>query len=308
MMNVIITGSTGFVGRHLVPKLIFEKYQILELTRNLEVSNQLYGENTQKSLIDDDQNALVSTIEEFKPDVIIHLASFLTSLDDYGSLAKLLDSNISFFCRVLDATKNINLKLFVNTGTFAEYHSGDSNFDPAYLYAATKTASRSFLDYYSKVYAFKQTTVVPYTIYGGKDSQKKIIDIISDSITSKIPIDLSPGEQILDFIHIDDVTNFYMMLIKNTKGLPAKSNFPLGTGTGHTLKQVATIIEEVTSQKTNINWGGKQYRNSDVMYAVADSISINNFIDWHPNILLKDGIEKYLMPKSNDFDRNEKIN
>ena len=87
-MNVIITGSTGFVGRHLVPKLIFEKYQILELTRSIDVSNRLYGEDTQKFLIDDDQNALVSTIEEFKPDVIIHLASFLTSSDDYNSLNK----------------------------------------------------------------------------------------------------------------------------------------------------------------------------------------------------------------------------
>jgi nucleoside-diphosphate-sugar epimerase len=307
-MNVVVTGSTGFVGRHLVTKLILEKYQILELTRSIDVSTQLYGDITQKFLIDDNQEALVKTIEEFKPDVIIHLASFLTSLDDYDSLTKLLDSNISFFCRVLDATKNSNLKLFVNTGTFAEYYSGDTNFDPAYIYAATKTASRSFLDYYSKVYNFKQTTVIPYTIYGGKDTQKKIIDIISDSITSKLPIDLSPGEQILDFIHIDDVTNFYMMLIKNINRLPAKSNLPLGTGTGHTLKQVAAIIEEVTNQKTNINWGGKQYRNSDVMFAVADLISINNFIDWHPNILIKEGIEKYLMSKSKEFDRNEKIN
>jgi nucleoside-diphosphate-sugar epimerase len=301
MMNVIVTGSTGFVGRHLVAKLILEKYQILELTRNLDVSTKLYGDNTKKFLINDDQDALVKTIEEFKPDVIIQLASFLTSLDDYNSLNKLLDSNITFFCRLLDATKNSNLKLFVNTGTFAEYHSGDTNFDPAYLYAATKTASRSFLDYYSKVYNFKQTTVVPYTIYGGKDTQKKIIDIIYDSTISETAIDLSPGEQVLDFIHIDDVTNFYMILIKNINRLPAKSNLPLGTGTGHTLKQVAAMIEEVTHQKTNINWGGKQYRNSDVMYAVADLITINYYIDWHPNILLKEGIEKYVMPKSIDL-------
>lgn len=306
-MNVIVTGSTGFVGRHLVAKLIFEKYQILELTRNIDVSTQLYGDNTKKFLIDDDQDALVKTIEEFKPDLIIHLASFLTSLDDYNSLNKLLDSNISFFCRLLDALKNSNLKLFVNTGTFAEYHTGDTNFDPAYLYAATKTASRSFLDYYSKVYDFKQTTVVPYTIYGGKDTQKKIIDIIYDSTTSKIPIDLSPGEQVLDFIHIDDVTNFYMMLIKNTNGLPEKSNFMLGTGVGHTLKQVAIMIEGITHKKTNINWGGKQYRNSDVMYAVADLISINKFIAWHPNILLKVGIEKSIT-KANKPNDNIQIN
>ena len=296
-MKIIITGSTGFVGRHLVPKLIIDKCQILELTRNLDVSTQLYGENTQKYLIDENQDTLTKTIEEFKPDVIIHLASFLTSLDDYNSLNKLLDSNISFFCRLLDAIKNVDLKLFVNTGTFAEYFKGDNDFDPAYLYAATKTASRSFLDYYSKVYNFKQTTVVPYTIYGGNDTQKKIIDIIYDSIESKTPIDLSPGEQVLDFIHIDDVTEFYILLIENLNKLPNKSNYQLGTGVGHTLKQVAQIIEDNSNHKTNINWGGKDYRPSDVMYAVADISATFIALEWSPKLSLNASISNYFKNK-----------
>lgn len=297
MMNVLVTGSTGFVGRHLVAKLILKKYKVLELTRSINASTRLYGNNTQKFLIDDNQEALTRAIEEFKPDVIIHLASFLTSLDDYNSLNKLVDSNISFFCRLLDASKNSNLKLFVNTGTFAEYYNGDTNFDPAYLYAATKTASRSFLDYYSKVCNYKQTTVVPYTIYGGKDTQKKIIDIIYESTTSKTSIDLSPGEQILDFIHIEDVVNFYMMLIKDSDILPEKSNFLLGTGVGHTLKQVAAMVEKITHQKTNINWGGKQYRNSDVMYAVADISTAFNMLKWKPKLSLNEGITEYFYSK-----------
>jgi nucleoside-diphosphate-sugar epimerase len=291
-MKIIITGSTGFVGRHLIPKLLSKNYINLELTRNLNVSNQLYEDKTQKYLIDEDQNELVKTIEEFNPDVIIHLASFLTSLDDYNSLNKLLDSNITFFCRLLDATKNIDLKLFVNTGTFAEYHSSNNVFDPAYLYAASKSASRSFLDYYSKVYNFKQTTVVPFTIYGGIDTQKKIIDIIHDSTINSNPVDLSPGEQILDFIHIDDVTDFYIVLIQNQHNIPNKSNFQLGSGVGNSLKQVAQLIEKISAKKTNINWGGKQYRNSDIMYAVADISEIINTFHWCPKINLIEGIQK----------------
>jgi nucleoside-diphosphate-sugar epimerase len=293
-MNVIITGSTGFVGRHLVPKLIFEKHQILELTRNIDFSNQLYGENTQKFLIEEDQNELISTIEKFRPDVVIHLASFLTSSDDYSSLNKLLETNIFFFCRLLDAIKNVDLKLFVNTGTAAEYLRGKNDFDPAYLYAATKTATRSFLDYYSKAYSFKYTTVVPYTIYGGNYTQKKIIDIITNSINSKTPIDLSPGEQVLDFIHVDDVTDFYIILVNNFNKLSQKTNFLLGTGIGHTLKQVAQIIEDISKHKTNINWGGKDYRPSDVMYAVADISEINNTFQWKPKINLIEGIQKLM--------------
>jgi nucleoside-diphosphate-sugar epimerase len=298
-MNIVITGSTGFVGQHIVPKLINKEYKILEITIEPEVSERLYGNKTQKYLITDDQESYLSILESFKPDVVIHLASFLTSADDYNTLRKLVNTNIVFYCRLLDALKNTNLKLFVNTGTFAEYFSGDGVLDPAYLYAATKTASRSFLDYYSKVYSFKQATVVPYTIYGGKDTQKKIIDLIYDSIGSATALDLSPGEQVLDFIHVDDVSDFYVKIIENIELLPQKINFQLGTGVGHTLKQVAAIIEEVTQQKTNINWGGKSYRDSDVMYAVANNDDQLKQIKWEASLSLQEGIENFIKIKTN---------
>jgi nucleoside-diphosphate-sugar epimerase len=290
-MKILITGSTGFVGRHLIPKLIHSKHSILEITIQPEISLGLYGNDTHKYVPhEEDQYGFNKAVKDFKPEIVIHLASFLTSLDDYNTLIKLLNTNITFFCQILDAIKECDIKLFVNTGTFAEYYKGNDEFDPAYLYAATKTASRSFLDYYSKVYHFKQATVVPYTIYGGKDSQKKIIDIIYESTESDKPIDLSPGEQVLDFIHVEDITNFYLQLVEQHNCLPQKSNFKLGTGKGHTLKQVTAIIEEVTQKRARINWGGKPYRPSDVMYAVADINSQIILLKWHPKIELSEGI------------------
>jgi nucleoside-diphosphate-sugar epimerase len=275
-MKILVTGSTGFVGRHLVPKLIEAGHQITEVTIEPEVSQKLYGNTTLKIEVSENQDEFTSQIVGCNPEVVIHLASFLTSADDYNTLEKLLQVNIRFFCRLLDTLKNCNLKLFINTGTFAEYFKGDGVFDPAYLYSATKTASRSFLNYYSKVYNFKQVTVVPYTIYGGIDSQKKIIDIIYDSLDAETSIDLSPGEQVLDFIHIDDVTNFYVHLVDQINTIQNNSNFQLGTGKGTTLKQLTKLIEEKTKKKANINWGGKPYRQSDVMYAVADLTSLKD--------------------------------
>ncbi|MBN2396150.1 MAG: NAD(P)-dependent oxidoreductase [Candidatus Atribacteria bacterium] len=293
-MKVLITGSTGFVGRYLVPKLILQGHSVIEITIEPEVSEKLYGESTSKILVSENQAAFTCAVEKANPEVVIHLASYLTSSDDYHTLQKLLSTNIIFLCRLLDALKKTDLNLFVNTGTFAEYYKGDGVFNPAYLYSATKTASRSFLDYFSNVYNFKQTTVVPYTIYGGNDSQKKIIDIIYDSINSEKPIDSSPGEQILDFIHVDDVADFYIHLLNNCNQLPNKSNFQLGTGNGHTIKQLATIIEKLSSQKTNLNWGAKPYRQTDVMYAVANPDFIIGKTNWKPNIDLEMGIRMFL--------------
>lgn len=290
--KILITGATGFVGRNLMSKLISEGYEILELTRSIKKSKELFGNKTKKIKITDLK--FKSKILDFSPKIVIHLASYLTSSDELEDINKLLDANIYFLSKVLDAVSKVSLKLFINTGTFAEYFKGDNNLEPAYFYAATKTASRSFVDYYATAYNFKQSTVVPYTIYGGNDSQKKIIDIIYDSTLNSLPLDLSPGKQVLDFIHIDDVTDFYITLINNESKLPNKSNFKLGTGVGHTLRQVSTLIEEIIKAKTNINWGGKAYRNSDVMYAVANIDNLKDLFCWKPKILLEDGLLKVI--------------
>ena len=288
--KILITGSTGFVGRHLVPELLNKGYQILEITRNIEKSSKLFGNKTTKLLSDDDN--FKRKIKEFRPAIVIHLASYLTSSDNLIEITKLIDTNITFLSKILDAISNVNLELFVNTGTFAEYYFGDKELMPSYFYAATKTASRAIVNYYANAYNFKQSTIVPYTIYGGNSSQKKIIDIIYESTFSEKPLNLSPGEQVLDFIHIEDVTNFYIAVIRNINRLPNKTNFNLGTGKGLSIKELARHIEQVTNRTTNICWGGKAYRKSDVMYAVANHDTIIENLNWSPKISLKEGIKK----------------
>lgn len=288
--KILISGATGFVGKNLVPKLFNEGYEILEITRDISKSISLFKGKTTKLFSGD--NDFKDKIISFQPEIVIHLASYLTSSDNWIDVEKLVNTNILFLSKILDAVSNVNLKLFVNTGTFAEFYKGDEELLPAYFYAATKTASRAIVDYYANAYNFKQSTIVPYTIYGENDSQKKIIDIIYGSTLNENPIDLSPGEQVLDFIHVEDVTDFYVSVVNNLIKLPYKTNFKLGTGVGHNLKQVASCIEEITCKKTNINWGGKDYRNSDVMYAVANLENINSVIEWKPKIFLQEGIER----------------
>mgnify|MGYP001474065100 FL=1 len=293
--KILITGSTGFVGKHLVEKLFNEGHTILEITRNSIKSSELFGDMTSKIEVND--TSFDSKIIDFDPNVVVHLASYLTSSDKWNDVEKLIESNILFLSKLLNTVSKLNLDLFINTGTFAEYFNGDDDFNPAYFYAATKTASRSILNYYSNAYNFKQTTVVPYTIYGDNDSSKKIIDLIFESIESEKKLELSPGEQVLDFIHIDDVLSFYQHLIKHKNKIPNKTNFKLGTGEGHNLQQVSSIIESVTNKKTNINWGGKEYRQSDVMYAVANLHEIKDKLTWRPKISLNEGIMKIINNK-----------
>ncbi len=298
-MRMIITGSTGFVGRNLLPKLIQANHEIFEITINPDISKELYGDNTRQFyFINDNLNDLKNELNNFKPEALIHLASYLTSSDDTKDMRKLINSNIIFLCHVLDAVKESGLKWFINTGSFAEYYKGDGVLDPAYLYSATKTASRIFVDYYSKAYKYNYITIVPYTIYGGVDTQEKIIDLIFNSLESEKSVTLTAGNQVLDFIHIEDVVDFYITCLLNLHKIPNRTSFQLGTGTGHTLREITAIMEMSTNRSSNIAWGSKSYRPRDVMYAVANISKQNYLFDWKPKIQIEDGIKKYLAERN----------
>lgn len=292
-MRILITGATGFVGRNLLPKLFDSNWQdaIALIGRNIE-KLQYMAENKNVTIIDQHNNNYKHEIERFNPDTVLHLAAYLTSRDDEESIDMLLESNISYGVHLLDGLKKTQIKNFINIGTFAEYLYGDGNLNSAYLYSATKTAFRSILDYYSMTMKFKVINVIPYSIYGGEDSQKKVIDFIRDSIDSDVAIDMSPGEQVLDFIHIDDVCEFFLQLLEKIETLESSEIFHLGTGVGTSIKDLSNIIGQVYGTHPNINWGGLSYRPNDIMHAVAPISKNVKKLNWRSRISLYDGIKE----------------
>jgi CDP-paratose synthetase len=293
-MNILISGSTGFIGKHLLNSLLSNnKINIGILIRNFDKANEL---NVKKLVIININIADWKTkIKEFNPYIVIHLAAYLTSSDDEVSISKLIDGNITFGSHILDALKNTNIKYFINTGTSTEYRINSNETHPTYLYSATKSAFRNILKYYQTLIDFKIINIIPYSIYGGEDTQKKLIDFIFQSTQDNNPINMSPGEQVLDFIHIVDVVDFFNELINNINNI--KENYTelqLGTSIGTTPKKLASIIESVLKTKANINWGGIPYRHSDTMYSVADISTTCSLFKWNPNITLEKGVDMYI--------------
>jgi CDP-paratose synthetase len=293
-MKILVTGVTGFIGRHLLPKLAMnETIELMTVNRTLQKANDLLQINQCTHILVDE----LDKIKNFEPEIVFHLASMVTSRNDRDVLDEILASNILFGVKLLDILKECSaVKLFVNTGSFAEYRLGVDKVDNAYLYTAAKTAFRQFVDYYSNLCGYKYIHIVPYTIYGGKDSQKKIIDYIIDSFSAETPVKMTKGEQILDFIHIDDVISFFVYIVNELNKfleLPNGETLYLGTGKGTSIRKLAELLEQKYHQKANIEWGGLPYRNRDVMYAVAP---IEKLIElgWYPKISIEEGLLKMI--------------
>ncbi len=293
--KILITGGTGFLGCHLLKQLMLEdnNYEIALVVREKKTGIE---DNIQQLVFNNNYNEFEQQLISFAPEIVIHLASFLTANDHYEVIDKIIDSNITFGTKLLQALSKTKFKYFINTGSFAEYYSNDGHLDAAYLYAASKSAFRHILNYYEKKLKFKTINVIPFTIYGEDDNNKKIMDYIVESLENPKAIEMTSGAQVLDFIHVKDVANFYIQLINNTSKITDNCNeFQVGTGIGTTKKELSAIIEEQANKKANILWGARDYRERDVMKAVADIPNTQKLMNWKAKITLENGINSLLI-------------
>jgi CDP-paratose synthetase len=287
-MNILVTGATGFVGKELVKNLSETNlHTLLLISRDTRKCKCIFPEI---ACVNSNE---IERVKDFDPEVVFHLASMVTSRNDTEIIEDMLHSNIIFGVKLLDILRSCkSMSLFVNFGTFAEYRFGTESINNAYLYSATKTAFRYFTEYYSNLCGYKYLHVVPYTIYGGDDSQKKIIDHIIDSFEITEPVKMTQGEQILDFIHLKDVVSFLIFLIQSfnlVHSLPNGEVLYLGTGKGISIRELAGLLEKIYNKKANILWGALPYREMDVMQAVAP-VSKLIALGWKPSIQLEEGI------------------
>jgi len=290
-MKILITGATGFVGKTLVPYLHKgNRHKLALLVRNTDKAERMFTGMSDIEIIStaDEWN---KRIESFNPEAVLHLATYFSGKSDFETAKDIIKTNLLFSTQLLESITHTECRYFVNAGTFSEFQNGAGIYHPNNLYSASKTALRPIIQFYQSVARFKWINVVVYTPYGRYNTRKKIIDYLIDAVGSETPIAFSEGNQILDFIHVDDMASFFSKLFDKISALSKDFyEFHLGTGIGHSLKDVAQIIEKVYGCAINADWGKLPYRANDIMHAVAPISNNLTLLDWKSKISIEDGI------------------
>ena len=211
---------------------------------------------------------------------------------DYDALHDFIDSNIIFGTEILEAMRANGIKHFINTGTHWQHYRNEK-YNPVDIYAATKQAFEDILKFYQEAADFKVISLHLFDNYGPHDQRPKIINLFKKIAESGELLKMSPGEQLIDIVYVDDIVDAFLMAGKylNEGRYDLCGTYGVSSGAPIGLHKAASVFEKVLGKKLQIEWGGRPYRQREVM------IPWNNFKPlpgWQPKISFEDGLKKIL--------------
>lgn len=289
-MKILITGATGFVGGNVAARTQKEGHGVCAIIRNPASRPELESRGISCFA---DRGSLPEAMDYFERetfDGIIHCASRFQTEHRAEDIHDLISSNIHFPTRLLECAARTNVKWFINTGTIWQ-HYGNSDYSPVNLYAATKQAFESIAAYYYEAANINFLTLKLSDTYGPHDTRPKIFNLWKRIARTGETLEMSPGEQLIDIVHIDDVVEAYLramdILRNDTARTLTGQSFAVTSGHPVRLRDLAGMYARVTGSTLHIEWGKRAYRDREVMVPWNRGRTIPG---WQPMVPLEEGI------------------
>jgi nucleoside-diphosphate-sugar epimerase len=280
-MNIVITGSSGFIGKRLIKKFSnYKKYKLLCITRS--VPERLNKKNIRYIQCNLDKiNNCKKKIISFNPDILIHLAwDKIPNFNNINSKKnqKISKNLINFF------SLNTKIKNIIVSGSCFEIKA------PNKKYTYFVKAKKNILEFLKKKATennFNYYWLKFFYVYGPEQRSGSIIPHLLSSIKNNRIADVKEPDKRHDFIYIDDVCASILSACKNNQ----KSDIlEVGTGTITSVKKIIKIIEKITGKKIKKNYFNK-IKNPIFKAKIKKT---QEKIGWSPKTSIEDGIKKTL--------------
>lgn len=306
---ILITGGTGFAGSHLYEALVRNGYTNLHLTTQSNPSEKVedFFALAQLHVLDlTEYSQTVECIKNVNPRWIFHLASTSVVENSFKDKQKIQFNNIQLQENLLEA-----IHLHASTArtliiSSAEVYGKSFNeselpinethtFRPMNPYAVSKIYQDSLAYMYHLAFGLDIIRVRPFNHIGERQSPQFVVSSFAQQVVKiekGLQDELSVGntDSIRDFTDVKDMVEAYITVMQ--KGL-AGEVYNIGSGKGLTVKEIITMLQELTETNVPIAVDSDRLRPSDIPVMIADIKKVTE-LGWQPSIPIQDTLKRIL--------------
>jgi UDP-glucose 4-epimerase len=327
-MKTLVTGCAGFIGSHLVDKLLEQGYEVIGIDcftdyypreiKEKNLSNALknfslkkkpllkkYHKNAKFEFIEED----ILEMDKFpEVDYVFHLAAQAGVRASWGKSFEIYTrNNIEATQRLLEFYKSKDLKKFVYASSSSVYGDAelpmkeDSLLKPVSPYGVTKLAGENLCYLYWKNYGVPVVSLRYFTVYGPRQRPDMAIHKFVTAILNNEEITVfGDGTQTRDFTFVDDAVEANILAAKSDF---VGEVFNIGGGSRISVNDLIGMMEKVIGKKAKVKYIEKQ--KGDVRDTLADVSKARKKMNWKPKIDIYHGLREYIGWYTNEYEQGK---
>jgi UDP-glucuronate 4-epimerase len=304
-MNVLVTGGAGFIGSHVVERLLARGDSVTVV----DDFNEFYDPALKRGNV----RGFADRIELFEVDIcsdlravfaaqafdtIIHLAARAGVRPSLAQPELYTRVNIVGTQNLLELAREFGVKKFVFGSSSSVYGVNqkvpfgeeDPIFKPISPYAATKLAGEALCHVYHHLYGIDIVCLRFFTVYGPRQRPDLAIRKFTNAIMAGKPIDVyGDGASRRDYTYIEDILQGIVACLERNFGYEVIN---LGESRTVDLRELLHLIEKATGKKAQVRQMPMQP--GDVPITYADISKAKRLLDYRPKVAIEEGIEKFV--------------
>jgi nucleoside-diphosphate-sugar epimerase len=298
----LITGGAGFIGSHIVKRLVGEG-AVVRVVDNLSTGQIARLEDLRCSIeyVEADlADNLVSDEVVKDVDYVLHQAAIPSVQRSVRDPIGTNRANVTATLNLLESCRKTGIRRFVYAASSSAYgntevlpKSEEMPPNPLSPYALQKLAGEHYCKLYYSLYGLETVCLRYFNVFGpGQDPHSEYSAVIPKFISKLLinePITVyGDGEQSRDFTYVENVVDANLLALQATKAFGKVLN--VGCGERITLNTLIQLLEEIVGVKAKVSYSAS--KPGDVRHSLADINLAQRLLEYEPKVMVKEGLRR----------------